>query len=141
MTDGVTTGEAAFTALGDDVRSALSERGFSTPTEPQRLAIPPLAAGKGRSRHRPHGDREDGDGDVAGVRPASLGKTGSASARCTSRRCGRSTATCASGWTGGATPSTCASTSATATTDYQRQKQANNPPDVLVTTPKRSRRC
>ena len=46
MTDGVTTGEAAFTALGDDVRSALSERGFSTPTEPQRLAIPPLAAGK-----------------------------------------------------------------------------------------------
>ncbi|GAB3312355.1 DEAD/DEAH box helicase [Haloplanus salinarum] len=36
----------AFTHLGDRVRSALSERGFATPTEPQRRAIPPLAAGE-----------------------------------------------------------------------------------------------
>jgi ATP-dependent Lhr-like helicase len=36
----------AFTHLGDAVREALSDRGFTTPTEPQRRAIPPLAAGK-----------------------------------------------------------------------------------------------
>jgi ATP-dependent Lhr-like helicase len=36
----------AFTHLGERVRSALSERGFATPTEPQRRAIPPLAAGE-----------------------------------------------------------------------------------------------
>ena len=40
------TGADAFTALGPAVRQALSERGFTTPTEPQRKAIPPLAAGK-----------------------------------------------------------------------------------------------
>jgi ATP-dependent Lhr-like helicase len=39
-------GPDAFTHLGDRVRAALSERGFSTPTEPQRRAIPPLAAGE-----------------------------------------------------------------------------------------------
>jgi len=39
-------GPAAFTHLGKTVRNALSERGFETPTEPQRKAIAPLAAGK-----------------------------------------------------------------------------------------------
>ena len=43
MTDG---DAAAFTHLGSTVRAALSERGFATPTAPQRLAIPPLAAGE-----------------------------------------------------------------------------------------------
>ena len=46
MTDGATAGADAFTALGSAVRSALSERGFSTPTEPQRKAIPALARGE-----------------------------------------------------------------------------------------------
>ena len=36
----------AFAHLGSEVRAALSEQGFSTPTEPQREAIPPLAAGR-----------------------------------------------------------------------------------------------
>jgi Lhr-like helicases len=36
----------AFTTLGPAVREALSDRGFDAPTEPQRRAIPPLAAGK-----------------------------------------------------------------------------------------------
>ena len=40
------TGADAFTHLGETVRDALSERGFTSPTEPQRRAIPPLAAGK-----------------------------------------------------------------------------------------------
>jgi len=35
----------AFAHLGEDVRSALSKRGFETPTEPQRRAIPTLASG------------------------------------------------------------------------------------------------
>ena len=36
---------AAFTYLGQAVRDALSERGFDAPTQPQRLAIPPIAEG------------------------------------------------------------------------------------------------
>jgi ATP-dependent Lhr-like helicase len=39
-------GMDAFTHLGERVRAALSERGFTTPTEPQRRAIPTLAAGE-----------------------------------------------------------------------------------------------
>ncbi|WP_254544322.1 DEAD/DEAH box helicase [Halomarina pelagica] len=42
----VTAGMDAFTHLGDRVRAALSERGFETPTEPQRRAIPALVAGR-----------------------------------------------------------------------------------------------
>ena len=39
-------GMDAFTHLSEPVREALSERGFTTPTEPQRKAIPPIAAGR-----------------------------------------------------------------------------------------------
>ncbi|MFB6170405.1 MAG: DEAD/DEAH box helicase, partial [Haloarculaceae archaeon] len=46
MTDGDAVGADAFAHLGEAVRGALSERGFATPTEPQRRAIPPLAAGR-----------------------------------------------------------------------------------------------
>ena len=42
---GSQAGVDAFQHLGDTVRAALSDRGFSQPTEPQRRAIPPLAAG------------------------------------------------------------------------------------------------
>ena len=63
MTDAGATGDAeavggssggddgdpgAFAVLGEEVRSALSERGFATPTEPQRKAIPPLVDGEHR---------------------------------------------------------------------------------------------
>ena len=40
------SGSAAFTHLGHEVRAALSGRGFSTPTAPQREALAPLAAGE-----------------------------------------------------------------------------------------------
>ncbi|MFW6153268.1 MAG: DEAD/DEAH box helicase, partial [Halobacteriota archaeon] len=43
MTDG---DMAAFTHLEAPVREALADRGFSRPTEPQRLAIPPIAEGQ-----------------------------------------------------------------------------------------------
>ncbi|MFB6131029.1 MAG: DEAD/DEAH box helicase, partial [Salinigranum sp.] len=46
MSDADAAGMDAFTALGATVREALSDRGFTTPTEPQRRAIPPLAAGE-----------------------------------------------------------------------------------------------
>ena len=46
MPSGPATGAAVFTALGDRVRSALSDRGFTTPTEPQQRAIPPIATGQ-----------------------------------------------------------------------------------------------
>ncbi|MEF8855695.1 MAG: DEAD/DEAH box helicase, partial [Haloarculaceae archaeon] len=47
MTDGeVARGPEAFAALGSEVRQALSERGFDSPTEPQRRAIPPLVEGR-----------------------------------------------------------------------------------------------
>jgi ATP-dependent Lhr-like helicase len=39
-------GYDAFARLSDPVRRALSERGFDTPTEPQRGAIPPLVEGR-----------------------------------------------------------------------------------------------
>ncbi|MFW6437165.1 MAG: DEAD/DEAH box helicase, partial [Halococcoides sp.] len=37
---------AAFAALGERVRAALSDRGFTSPTEPQRKAIGPIASGQ-----------------------------------------------------------------------------------------------
>jgi ATP-dependent Lhr-like helicase len=47
MGDGeMSAGMDAFASLGETVREALSDRGFQTPTEPQRRAIPPLAAGR-----------------------------------------------------------------------------------------------
>ncbi|MFB6080101.1 MAG: DEAD/DEAH box helicase [Haloferacaceae archaeon] len=46
MTDSGVAGMDAFTHLGGAVRDALSDRGFETPTEPQRRAIPPLADGR-----------------------------------------------------------------------------------------------
>jgi ATP-dependent Lhr-like helicase len=43
MSDGPVGGMDAFSRLHPEVRERLSERGFSTPTEPQRAAIPALA--------------------------------------------------------------------------------------------------
>jgi Lhr-like helicases len=37
---------AAFGALNAPVREALADRGFETPTEPQRRAIPPIVEGR-----------------------------------------------------------------------------------------------
>ena len=46
MAEQASDGAAAFTELGESVRRALSERGFQTPTEPQRRAISPIAQGQ-----------------------------------------------------------------------------------------------
>ncbi|GGK80691.1 DEAD/DEAH box helicase [Haloarcula sebkhae] len=136
MTDGVARGDDAFTALGPAVRSALSERGFTTPTDPQRKAIPTLAAGR----------------DALVVAPTGTGKTETAmlpvfDALAESedrfgigalyitplRALNRDMRQRLDWW--GETLGLEVDVRHGDTTDYQRQKQANDPPDVLVTTP------
>ncbi|WP_058995487.1 DEAD/DEAH box helicase [Haloarcula sp. CBA1127] len=136
MTDGVARGDDAFTALGPAVRSALSERGFTTPTDPQRKAIPTLADGR----------------DALVVAPTGTGKTETAmlpvfDALAESgdrfgigalyitplRALNRDMRQRLDWW--GETLGLEVDVRHGDTTDYQRQKQANDPPDVLVTTP------
>ncbi|EMA53372.1 MULTISPECIES: DEAD/DEAH box helicase [Halococcus] len=126
---------AAFTHLGSAVRTALSERGFETPTEPQRKAIPPLAAGR--------------DGLV--IAPTGTGKTETAmlpvfDAVAGTERFGISVLYITPlralnrdmrdrlDWWGDQLDLDIDVRHGD-TTQYQRQKQANDPPDVLVTTP------
>jgi ATP-dependent Lhr-like helicase len=136
MTDGVARGDDAFTALGPAVRNALSERGFTTPTDPQRKAIPTLAAGR----------------DALVVAPTGTGKTETAmlpvfDALAESedrfgigalyitplRALNRDMRQRLDWW--GETLGLEVDVRHGDTTDYQRQKQADDPPDVLVTTP------
>ncbi|RLM42650.1 helicase [Haloarcula sp. Atlit-47R] len=136
MTDGVARGDDAFTALGPAVRSALSERGFTTPTDPQRKAIPTLADGR----------------DALVVAPTGTGKTETAmlpvfDALAQSedrfgigalyitplRALNRDMRQRLDWW--GETLGLEVDVRHGDTTDYQRQKQADDPPDVLVTTP------
>jgi len=126
---------AAFGELGETVREALSERGFETPTEPQRRAIPPLVEGR----------------DTLVVAPTGTGKTETAmlpvfDALADEERFGigalyvtplralnRDMRDRLEWW--GETLDLAVDVRHGDTTDYQRQKQANDPPDVLVTTP------
>jgi len=133
-------GYDAFARLSDPVRRALSERGFDTPTEPQRGAIPPLVEGR--------------DGLV--VAPTGTGKTEAAMLPVLSAIAGRRE-------TGGVpfgisalyvTPLRALNRDMRErlewwgetlglevdvrhgdTTRYRRTNQADDPPDVLVTTP------
>ncbi|MFC7018925.1 MULTISPECIES: DEAD/DEAH box helicase [Haloarcula] len=136
MTDGAVRGEAAFTALGEQVRAALSERGFSTPTEPQRRAIPTLVSGR----------------DTLVVAPTGTGKTETAMLPVLDalardeerfgigalyitplRALNRDMRQRLDWW--GETLGLEVDVRHGDTTDYQRQQQADDPPDVLVTTP------
>ncbi len=136
MTDGeAARGPAAFEQLGPTVREALSDRGFDTPTEPQRRALGPLAAGK----------------DALVVAPTGTGKTETAmlpvfDALAGEERFGigvlyvtplralnRDMRDRLDWW--GSRLDLEIDVRHGDTTDYRRQKQANDPPDVLVTTP------
>ncbi len=138
MSDGrvADAGMDAFERLHPEVRAALSERGFATPTEPQRRAIPPLAAGE-------HG---------LVVAPTGSGKTETAMLPVFSALCGRGERHGIQAlyvtplralnrdmrerlewW--GETLDLDVQVRHGDTTDYRRQKQAEDPPDVLVTTP------
>jgi len=131
----VLQGPDAFTALGKEVRSALSARGFDSPTEPQRKALGRLTRGE----------------NVVVVAPTGSGKTETATlpifdALAGSDRFGigalyitplralnRDMRERLDWW--GETLDIEVDVRHGDTTDYQRQKQANNPPDLLVTTP------
>ncbi|WP_276272332.1 DEAD/DEAH box helicase [Haloarcula litorea] len=133
---GATEGADAFTALGDEVRAALSERGFTTPTEPQRKAVPRLARGEDSLVVAPTGtgktetamlpvlDALVSEGDRFGIGALYITPL---------RALNRDMRERLEWW--GQTLDLEVDVRHGDTTDYQRQKQANDPPDVLVTTP------
>ncbi|MFP8954347.1 DEAD/DEAH box helicase [Natrialbaceae archaeon A-arb3/5] len=128
---------AAFTHLGSTVRGALSERGFSTPTGPQRLAIPPLSAGENTLVIAPTGSGKTEtamlpvfDHLVGGEGPPE----GFGALYVTPLRAlNRDMRERLEWW--GEYLDLEVDVRHGDTTQYQRGKQAENPPDVLVTTP------
>ncbi|MFW6384596.1 MAG: DEAD/DEAH box helicase, partial [Halodesulfurarchaeum sp.] len=124
-----------FATFGSSVREALSERGFATPTEPQRRAIPPIAAGDHTLVVAPTGtgktetamlpifdaiaeDPPDGFGALY-VTPL--------------RALNRDMRDRLDWW--GETLGLEVDVRHGDTTQYRRGQQANDPPDVLITTP------
>lgn len=130
------TGVDAFTYLSSEVREALSDRGFQTPTAPQRAAIPTLANGS----------------NALVIAPTGTGKTESAMLPVLShitengsqygisallvtplRSLNRDMLNRLEWW--GNVLDIEVDVRHGDTSQYQRQQQANDPPDVLITTP------
>ena len=155
MTNGETAvGPEAFTALGEQLRQALSKRGFDSPTAPQRQALGPLTGGENVLIVAPTGSgkteaamlpvfdalaREESE-----AQSASKDRTGSEATReerfgigalyvTPLRALNRDMRQRLEWW--GETLGLAVDVRHGDTTDYQRTKQANDPPDVLVTTP------
>ncbi|WP_281194716.1 DEAD/DEAH box helicase [Halorubrum sp. F4] len=136
------SGMEAFTHLGSDVREALSERGFSTPTEPQRKAIPPLSAGRNALVLAPTGtgktetamlpvlDAIHRARDAPGEEP----REGISALYVTPLRALNRDMMDRLEWWGGRLNVEVAVRHGD-TTRYERSKQADDPPDVLITTP------
>ncbi|MFC4438138.1 MULTISPECIES: DEAD/DEAH box helicase [Natrialbaceae] len=126
---------AAFTHLGTTVRGALSERGFSTPTAPQRLAIPPLSAGENTLVIAPTGSGKTETAmlpvfdHLVDEQPDGFGALYVTPLRALNRDMRQRLE-----WWGEYLDLEVAVRHGD-TTQYQRGKQAENPPDVLVTTP------
>jgi len=155
MTDsGAAAGSAAFEALHPEIRAALSERGFETPTEPQRVAVEPVADGRNMLVVAPTGTgktetamlpvfsqiverRTDGDGDGDGDANGNETETtpfGISALYVTPLRAlNRDMRERLDWW--GERLDLAIDVRHGDTTRYQRNKQATDPPDVLVTTP------
>ena len=137
---GSQAGVDAFQHLGAAVRSALSDRGFTAPTEPQRRAIPPLAAGNNALVLAPTGTGKTETAmlpvfDAVVSHRDEHGPTeGFAALYITPLRAlNRDMRDRLDWW--GETLELEIDVRHGDTTDYQRQQQADDPPDVLVTTP------
>ncbi len=130
------SGSAAFTHLGGEVRAALSERGFSTPTAPQRKAIPPLADGENALVVAPTGTgkTETAMLPVFDAISRADDRFGISALYVTPLRALNRDMRERLDWWGEKLDVKVAVRHGD-TSDYQRQKQADDPPDVLVTTP------
>jgi len=126
----------AFAHLGGEVRAALSERGFTTPTEPQRRAIPALADGRNGLVVAPTGTgkTETAMLPVLNSIVEAGAPEGFAALYVTPLRAlNRDMRERLDWW--GETLGLDVDVRHGDTTQYQRKKQADDPPDVLVTTP------
>ncbi|WP_434084168.1 DEAD/DEAH box helicase [Halorarius litoreus] len=126
----------AFAQLSEPVRAALSERGFDRPTEPQRRAIPPLASGDHALVIAPTGT---GKTETAMLPVFSAISTRESTHGIQAiyitplRALNRDMRERLEWW--GETLGIEVDVRHGDTTDYRRQQQADDPPDVLVTTP------
>ncbi|MFO7833815.1 MAG: DEAD/DEAH box helicase, partial [Halohasta sp.] len=134
------SGVDAFRHLGETVREALSDRGFSTPTEPQRRAIPTLASGRNTLVIAPTGTgkTETAMLPVFDAIVQHREQEGSTDGFCALyitplRALNRDMRERLDWW--GDRLDIEIDVRHGDTTQYQRGKQANDPPDVLVTTP------
>lgn len=133
---GEPVGADAFERLGPAVRSALREREFSTPTDPQRRAIPPIGDGADTLVIAPTGSGKTEtamlpvfDALVQDDEREGLGALYITPLRALNRDLDERLA-----WWGDQLDLDIQVRHGD-TTKYQRQKQAEDPPDVLVTTP------
>ncbi|MFB6179381.1 MAG: DEAD/DEAH box helicase [Halorientalis sp.] len=126
---------AAFAELGDAVRAALSAQGFQTPTEPQRRAIPPLVDGHNALIVAPTGTGKTETAMLPVIDALEgIDRFGVGALYVTPLRAlNRDMRQRLDWW--GETLGLDVDVRHGDTTDYQRQKQADDPPDVLVTTP------
>ena len=132
----------AFARLGDDVREALSDRGFSTPTEPQRRAIPPIAAGRNALVLAPTGTGKTETAMLpvldavhdARASPGDEPRVGISALYITPLRALNRDMMDRLEWWGDRLDVDVAVRHGD-TTRYERSQQAEDPPDVLITTP------
>ena len=133
-------GADAFLHLGETVRAALSERGFSRPTEPQQRAIPTLASGRNTLIIAPTGTgkTETAMLPVFDAIVQHREREGPTEGFCALyitplRALNRDMRQRLDWW--GEQLDISIDVRHGDTTQYQRGKQADDPPDVLVTTP------